>query len=144
MGPKTRIEFHFNVQDGGLHTCRLLRKVVGQGLQAVVTGDESDLQALDQLLWTFSPLDFLPHRWADQAQDGSGITLAPDPAQVEPGEAVLVNLGQQVPTGFEAWSRLLEIVTTQDPARAAARQRWRHYSGLGYTLGQHDLSKVAT
>lgn len=143
MGDRTRIEFHFNVHDGRLHTCRLLRKVLGQGLQAVVTGDESDLQALDGLLWSFSALDFLPHRWAGQAQDGSPITLAPDLAQVTPGQAVLVNLGHQVPAGFQSWPRLLEIVTLEDPARAAARQRWRHYSGLGYSLGQYDLSKAA-
>lgn len=141
MGPRTRIEFHFNVHEGRLHACRLLRKVMGQGLKSVVTGEEADLQQLDQLLWTFSPLDFLPHRWAHQPDDGSPITLAVDPAVLEPGDAVLVNLGHGVPRGFESWTRLLEIVTLDDLARNAARQRWRHYTGLGYSLGQHDLSK---
>lgn len=143
MGLKTRIEFHFNVQDARLHTCRLLRKVTSQGLPAVVTGQEQDLQALDTLLWTFSALDFLPHRWAKHPHDGSLITLAPDPAVLQPGEAVLVNLDHAVPSGFEAWTRLLEIVTLDEQARGAARQRWRHYTGLGYALGQHDLSKGA-
>jgi DNA polymerase-3 subunit chi len=56
---------------------------------------------------------------------------------------VLVNLGDEVPQGFESFARLIEIVATDDHGRMTARQRWRHYSAQGYALKQHDLSKVA-
>jgi len=139
----TRIEFHFNVDDRLHHACRLLRKMVGQGLQGVVTGREADLRALDGLLWTFSVLDFLPHRWDDQPGDGSAITLSLDSSRPGLVGSVLVNLGEQVPSGFERWTRLVEVVSLEAEDRAAARLRWRHYSHQGHEILQHDLSKGA-
>lgn len=41
---------------------RLLEKVMEQGLRSVVIFDNQDqLDALDNTLWTYSPLSFLPH-----------------------------------------------------------------------------------
>jgi len=137
----TRIEFHFNVDDPLLHACRLARKVTRQGLSCVFTGTEARLRDLDTRLWTFSALDFLPHGWAGASVGPSLITLATEPAQAHRPEAVLVNTGEAVPEGFDQWDRLIEIVGPEPAARTAARERWRHYTRLGYAIGQHDLAK---
>ena len=57
----TRIDFHFNAPDKLAYGCRLLRKVHRAGQRAVVFGPVRLIADLDQALWTFSPLDFLPH-----------------------------------------------------------------------------------
>jgi DNA polymerase-3 subunit chi len=57
------------------------------------------------------------------------------------GRQVLVNLGDEVPAGFERFERLIEIVAVDDHGRMTARQRWKHYTAQGYDLLQHDLSK---
>ena len=62
-----RIEFHFNAPALLPYTCRLLRKVLGQGLRAQVVGLPSMLGQLDQMLWTFSAPDFLPHAGPESA-----------------------------------------------------------------------------
>ena len=55
---------------------------------------------------------------------------------------MLINLGDEVPLGFERFERLIEIVAVDDHGRMTARQRWKHYLALGYDLKQHDLSKL--
>jgi len=141
----TQIEFHFNTTERLLYTCRLLRKAHARALRVGVVGSEVSLRQLDAALWSFSESDFLPHSNAADASDlinASPIRLHPDPMQLS-GMDVLVNLGDEVPQGFESFGRLIEIVATDDHGRMTARQRWRHYSAQGYTLQQHDLSKVA-
>jgi DNA polymerase-3 subunit chi len=54
-----------------------------------------------------------------------------------------MNLGDEVPLGFERFARLIEIVSNDEHGRDQARLRWKHYKSLGYELLQHDLSKVA-
>lgn len=137
----TRIEFHFNVEDLLVHACRLARKATRQGVPCVFTGPETRLQALDVQLWTFSALEFLPHGWVGLTSGPVLITLAADPVRaLQPG-ALLVNTGDAVPEGFADWDRLIEIVSTEPMARSAARDRWRHYTRLGYGIGQHDLAR---
>ncbi len=140
-----RIEFHFNAPALVPYACRLLRKVNQHGLRAQVVGLPTTLGQLDQMLWTFSPLDFLPHCGpsADAAmRAASRFLLTPQP---EPGwgGAVLVNLGEQVPTGFEAFERVIEVVSVDDLHRAQARERWRTYTARGHALLRHDLAQAS-
>jgi DNA polymerase-3 subunit chi len=139
----TRIEFHFNTTDRLQYTCRLLRKARARSLRVGVVGSEASLRQLDAVLWTFSDVDFLPHSLsvdAQMIQDASPIRLHEDASQLS-GLDVLLNLGDQVPHGFETFERLIEMVATDDHGRMTARQRWRYYKGQGYDLLQHDLSK---
>lgn len=140
----TRIEFHFNTTERLQYTCRLLRKAHARSLRVGVLGSDATLRQLDAALWTFSEVDFLPHSTAADAQatqDASPIRLHVDSLQLS-GLDVLVNLGDEVPQGFEKFERLIEIVATDDHGRMTARQRWRHYTAQGYDLQQHDLSKA--
>jgi DNA polymerase-3 subunit chi len=147
MGFMTQIEFHFNTTERLQYTCRLLRKAHARQLRVGVVGSEASLRQLDAALWSFSECDFLPHSSAAdglEVQVASPIRLHMDPVQLS-GMDVLVNLGDEVPQGFESFARLIEIVATDDHGRMTARQRWRHYTAQGYALKQHDLSKaVAT
>ncbi len=140
----TEIDFHFNAPDKVSHACRLLRKAVAvHGTQLVVTGDAADLDAVDAALWQMAPRDFIAH-----CQDGSDahvaqrspvlLTLTPG-IRLTPQRPVLVNLGDEVPDGFERFDRLIEIVTGQEDDRLVARRRWRHYADRGYAIQRHDL-----
>ena len=139
----TRIEFHFNAPERLQYACRLLRKAHAQNLRIGVVGSASALRQLDSALWTFSSADFLPHSTAAdsvEVQNASPILLSED-ADPCVGRQVLVNLGDEVPAGFERFERLIEIVAMDDHGRMTARQRWKHYNAQGYDLLQHDLSK---
>ena len=139
----TEVTFHFNAPDKLGHACRLLRKAVASGAKVVVTGDDTLLRELDAALWTFAPLEFLPHCLGSEAAPAllaaSPVVLA-ESARAAPHQHVLVNLGSSVPEGFERFERLIEVVTLLDDDRQHARRRWKHYADRGYAIKREDLA----
>ncbi len=139
-----RIEFHFNAPALVQYSCRLLRKVHARGLRAQVVGHATTLAQLDQALWTFSALDFLPHCLADApvALRQSSCVLLTEQPRPDWTEQVLINLGELVPEGFEGFERVIDVVSVDALHRAHGRERWRHYSRLGHELVRHDLAQT--
>ncbi len=138
----TEVMFHFNVPDKLGYACRLLRKAYGAGSKVGVVADGKTLQALDTALWSFSALEFLPHCAVSADPNkvaASPILLATESASF-PHAEVLLHLGQEVPSGFERFERLIELVSTDEEDRASARARWRHYAARGYTMVRHDVT----
>jgi DNA polymerase III subunit chi len=139
----TEVTFHFNAPDKLGYACRLLRKAVARGAKVVVTGEPAQLLELDVALWTFAPLEFVPHCRSSAAAPGllatSPVVLVDSPRAV-PHRQVLVNLSAAVPDGFEGFERLIEVVTVQQEDRERARQRWKHYADRGYAIKREDLS----
>jgi DNA polymerase-3 subunit chi len=141
----TEVAFHFNVPDRTEYTCRLLRKALRKGAQVVVTGATPVLANLDRALWTFDPLEFVPHVMARPGQDlaprlrTTPVWLVADLAQAGHHD-VLVNLHDDAPAGFESFARVIEIVTADEDDRAAARQRWKHYATRGYAIEKHEVT----
>ena len=140
----TEVAFHFNAPDKVGYACRLLRKAVGSGAKVAVTGEGPLLRELDVALWTFSPLEFIPHCLGDGASPPAVLDASPlvlcESAQSAPHHEVLVNLGAPVPAGFERFERLIEVVTQEEGDRLQARQRWKHYAARGYSIVRHDLA----
>ena len=142
----TEVAFHFNIPDKLGYACRLLRKAVAKGSKVVVTGEPGLLRDLDVALWTFAPLEFLPHcrgeGSAPAVLSASPVVLAETPAAA-PHQQVLVNLGASIPDGFERFERLIEVVTEDEADRRQARQRWKHYAERGYPITRHDRAQEA-
>jgi DNA polymerase-3 subunit chi len=138
----TEVAFHFNMPDKVAYACRLLRKATRAGNKVVVTGESTLLRSLDTGLWTFSPLEFIPHCHAGQADAqvlaASPVVLADTPRAV-PHHEVLVNVGGPVPEGFERFERLIELVSLDEDDRLQARARWKHYKDRGYAIVRHDI-----
>lgn len=139
----TNVRFHFNVADRTDYTCRLLRKAVRQGARVAVSGPAATLAGLDRALWTFDATDFVPHvllasgQTLPQRLGATPVYLVERTADA-PAREVLVNLGAETPVGFEAFERVVEIVSTAEADRVAARQRWREYAALGLTIERHE------
>lgn len=137
----TEVAFHFNAPDKLGYACRLLRKAAGTGVRVMVTGTAATLRDLDVALWTFAPLEFLPHCYGEVtpvALAASPVVLA-ESVRSAPHQQVLVNLGSGVPEGFERFERLIEVVTGVEEDRQEARRRWKHYADRGYAITRHDL-----
>ncbi len=140
----TRVDFHFNALDRLQYGCRLVRKVHRSGARILVwCEDPVALAQFDQMLWTFSDADFIPHVVASNL-------LAPETPVLLTAEAietshheVLVNLGRQTPPMFSRFDRLIEVVSGDDEDRSLARDRWRFYKDRGYPLNAHDLARAA-
>ena len=139
----TEVAFHFNVPDKLGYACRLLRKATAAGSRVVVTGEAGLLRSLDTELWTFSPLEFIPHCHAASAEPpvlaASPVVLS-ESARGTPHQQVLVNLGGRIPEGFEKFERLNELVSQDEDDRQQARTRWKHYADRGYAIRRHDVA----
>lgn len=140
----TEIDFHFNTPDKVNYACRLLRKAVGaRGARVVVVADAQMLDAVDLALWTFAPAEFIAHCRSDgepHTVARSPVVLAESAAAPLPHQQVLVNLGVELPSGFERFERLIDIVSADDADRLAGRKRWRHYAERGYAIQRHDFA----
>ena len=141
----TDIEFHVNVPDKLHYSYRLLRKAYRIGGKAVVTAEPELLQQLDQLLWSYSTTEFLPHcrsNSLDRTVVATPIWLA-EHLDTCPSGSVLINLGRHVPAGFERFERFIEVASSQETDRLLARDRWKHYRDRGYSLKRHELQSSA-
>jgi DNA polymerase III subunit chi len=142
----TEISFHFNVASPTGYACRLLRKAVRRGSAVAVTGSDAALAELDRELWSFDAVEFVPHAWAADLETipvslrAGTVWLAPEPLAA-PLQDALVNLGAAAPKGFESFRRLVEIVSTGEAERLAARERWKGYARRGYAIERHEVGE---
>lgn len=113
--------------------CRLLEKAYRQGGQVYVKlVDAEQVQALDQLLWTFRQGSFIPHAaWPTAlASRDCPIILGVEEAP-EDWREVLLNLSGHLPEQTGVYGRIIELVGHQPTQREGARQRFRQYRELG-------------
>ena len=138
----TEITFHTQVGDVPGYVCRLLRKAWRRGARVVVCAPSPLLRQLDSALWTFEPLEFVPHLVLPaRGEIAPRLRATPiwliAPGQDGPTHEVLVNLAEAPAPGYESYERLIEIVGRDDLSAQAGRRRWRHYTERGYRIGHH-------
>jgi DNA polymerase-3 subunit chi len=151
-----RIDFHSNVGDKLEYACRLTRKIwsatpEGEPVRnIVIVGEKVDLKKLDDLLWTFSSTDFLPHCYIeDEGAAETPIVLTDNFASPSlstiPHADVMIHLGMRMPQDVSAlvarFPRIVEVVTVNEVERLAGRERFKAYRDLGHELHNFDQSK---
>ncbi len=139
----TEVAFHTGIANPLDYACRLLRKAYRSGARVAVHGDPATLDRLDQALWTFEALEFLPHAVLPRdAGDAQRVALSPivlmkggaAPAACRIGVSLAGHPVEEV----GAFDRLIAIVGLEPEHREAGRQRWREYERAG-----HAVSHVA-
>ncbi len=143
------VAFHFNVGQNAAaklsYACRLLRKAVAAGARIWVVGESAVIAQLDRLLWSFAPLEFVPHCVVGAA----GVTdhmVNLSPVVLSESEQgctqpdVLLNLSDAMPAALESFRRVIEIVSLDETDRLDARKRWKQYSALGCNITRHDIA----
>jgi DNA polymerase-3 subunit chi len=144
----TEISFRVNVPDRLGYACRYLRKAAKAGRPAAAVAPAERLVQLDRALWRFDPTEFVPHVLLKAGERPSPLHAATPVWLVEraadaPTHALLVNLGDEPPEGFETFERVVEIVSADGDDRGPARGRWRHYQSRGYKLESLDAGDDA-
>lgn len=136
------IAFHFNAPDKLDYACRFIRKALSKDARVTVVAPIGRLHQLSARLWRFAGHEFLAH--AVQGDDAHLLQLSPvlllEDAELGTHQDVLLNLGVEIAQGFEAFSKVVEVVSSFDEEdRAYARERWRHYQGAGFAIERFDL-----
>jgi DNA polymerase-3 subunit chi len=139
----TDIAFHTGIANPLDYACRLLRKAYRSGAKVAVHGEPALLDRLDQLLWTFEPLEFVPHVLLPRdGSDAGRVALSPvvlvKDAEAPAACRIGVSLGGHPVPDAGVFDRLIAIVGLDPEQREAGRMRWREYERAG-----HAVSHVA-
>jgi DNA polymerase-3 subunit chi len=121
--------------------CRLAEKAYLAGQVALVWHtDAQELQAFDDLLWTFMDGSFVPHEMLSPA-----AAVAESPVMLSAGRAppftvdIIINLAPDVPTCLPQTRRVAEIIDGDDSRRRAGRARFKTYRDLGIQPASHNI-----
>lgn len=142
--PQRRVDFYLlNKSDTEatlLVACRLLEKAYQRGHRVFVFCDtQKTAEDLDECLWTFKEDSFIPHHL-----QGEGPT-PPPPIQIGYQTApqgfndVLLNLSVTIPPFFSQFRRVMEIVASDEAAKAISRDHYRVYRTQQCSLHTHQL-----
>ena len=137
----TQVDFYTQVENKLLFACQITTKAMSRKLPVLLyAADAGQAAMLDSLLWTAPALSFIPHCSAGhRLAAATPVIIAHEPHEFHHHE-VLVNLQPEWPPFFSRFERLVEIVSTDEADKAAARQRWKFYKDRGYQLQSHDMS----
>ena len=137
----TQIDFYTHVNDK-LHTvCQLVAKAYERKLKVLVfTPDSNTSNKLDNMLWTASAIGFLPHAIAGTEIAAETPIIIDHRGEDLAHDDVLVNLRDEWPPFFSRFQRLIEVVSTEENDRLAARERYTFYRDRGYPIKSHNLS----
>ena len=121
--------------------CQLAEKVRNEGYDIYIHAATREAAAtIDDLLWTFRDISFLPHATADSpdAEEDYPVVIgwegeAPSPRRV------LINLSGAAPDTPDAYERIIEVVPSDPADRNRARQRYKDYRARGLEMHSHNI-----
>jgi DNA polymerase III subunit chi len=140
----TRVDFYLTRDAGGadkdVTVCKLVHKAyrLGHSVYILTAGPDESAQ-FDRLLWTFNAGSFIPHGINTGAPDPALPVVIGDGEPPEVSQDVLISLTATVPTFFNRFARLVDIVNPMPEARAQARARFRFYRDQGCSVQTHNL-----
>lgn len=130
-----QVSFYSDAADPLHFACRLIRRALTAGKPVGVCVSHEQANTLDGLIWSFDPLEFIPHRrWGGDASldpclPGEAL-LVSDAAQL-PHRGLLLNLALDMPSDALAFERVLEVVGREPEWVQAGRARYRIYQQSG-------------
>ncbi|MAZ39722.1 MAG: DNA polymerase III subunit chi [Legionellales bacterium] len=142
----TRVDFYIvsanNENEKLEFVCRLLEKAYKQRHQIfVLCKDQTQTHALDELLWTFKDISFLPHNILGEGPE------PPPPIQL--GDTVIPNKHRDILITLKHYQleqpnkyrRIIEVIANNEADKENARINYRRYREINCQLHSHDLTK---
>lgn len=124
--------------------CRLVEKAWLRRHRVRVQLDPGELEAFDDMLWTFADRSFVPHHRLGAADPApppapAPVVLAHDDAADPADGDLVINLAAGLPPGPERWGRIAEVVDADEARRRSGRERFRSYRERGWEPQTHDM-----
>ena len=139
----TRVDFYIlsdNTLTRDKFACMLAGKALTQGLNIHIhTDSRESAEIMDDLLWTFRDISFIPHCLVDEdPQNKVPVNIGWNGALPGKDDA-LINLGTGIPEFAGSFARVMEIVVADKDSRELSRTRYRGYRDLGCELHTHEI-----
>jgi DNA polymerase-3 subunit chi len=117
---------------------QLVERAYASGGRVVVHGEAEMLMQLDDVLWNYSPVSFLPHAVVSGAVQQEKIALMASGDVPEDTKMLFLVSGASVGVDIHPSPNLERVFDMFDGANDAqvsqARVRWKHYQDGGYAL----------
>lgn len=141
----SRVDFYIlnNGHSVEQFACSISSKALKTGKHIHInTQNDKATSIMDDLLWTFRDISFLPHEiFQTDATTTASITLGHDKYYPESAE-VIINLADNIPDNIEHFNRIVEIVGGSEERKMQARQRYREYRKQNYEIHDHQIDKA--
>ena len=140
----SRVDFYVLPADArrDRYACSIANKAWQNGYRVYIqTENTEDASHLDDLMWTFHDISFIPHALAGTEPANEtpvliGCNQPPETCQV------LINLTREIPAGPGTLERIVEIVSNDETDRSQARERYRRYRQDGIEVNHHIIEQV--
>lgn len=136
------IHFYVLSQASGLKAlhfaCQLIETAYAAQKEVYVhTSTRDEAERFDALLWTYKEDSFIPHQLLkNRTGDAAPIEIGYE--QDAPAhQGTLVNLSRDIPTCFQQFQEIIEIVFNEPEAQQLARVRYKAYRDLGLNIHTH-------
>ncbi|EPG35699.1 DNA polymerase III subunit chi [Acinetobacter colistiniresistens] len=107
--------------------CRLCRKILNQHPQIWWYCTDADLQTeLDELLWRFDPVSFIPHG-IDQVTSPVCISAELPPSS----DWIVFNFNNHALEQTQDFRHIIEIIENNEAAKQIGREKFKMYRRLG-------------
>lgn len=129
-------------QDSYRFLCRLVEKAYQQQNHAYIhTGSLEEAQYLDDLLWTFRDISFIPHQIGEtsNALFLPSILIDTDNPKQHTAD-ILFNITQEPPLFFAKFSRIIEVVCEEKEHKIQARKKYKIYKEQNCLLTTHNIN----
>ena len=142
--PPIRVDFYLlesdQPQDRWVIACRLLEKAYLKGHKVfVLCNHKNDAELIDELLWTFKEDSFIPHNLQGEGPE------PPPPIQIGYDTVprgfndILLNLTGPVPSFYNKFKRVMELVINVEAEKEQSRANYRAYKAQNCELHTHPI-----
>jgi len=100
----------------------------------IYSKDKEKAHDIDEMLWAFDANSFVPHNLMGEGPSyGAPVEISWQPPTGR--RPVLINLTDTVPDFASQFSQIIDFVPSDDTLKQLARERFKAYRQLGFTVG---------
>lgn len=127
-----------------LYACRVIEKAFSSGQTVYVhVATMIEAQSFDTQLWTFRDISFVPHEIYNQNLNSeASILIGYDTLPAEKKD-ILINLTSEIPSFYQQFDHIIEIVPNDDKLKVSARKRYQVYQNSGYQMETFNIKTTA-
>lgn len=143
-----KIDFYLMIESGLTSrlqlACRLIEKAFKQQHRIYLhMMSQRDAHTLDELLWTYREDSFLPHNLYGEGPEPAPPIQIGYNATPEKHRDILINLADSVPSFYQQFQRVLEIVSSDTETQDITREHYRFYRAQGCKISTHKLETAS-
>lgn len=121
--------------------CELAAKAWRAGKRVLIACEtEQQAHNIDELLWAREPDEFVPHNLSGEATTyATPLEISWKGKRNAQRRDLLISLQTTIPDFINSFNQVIDFVPVDEAEKAQARERYKQYRQLGWTLGTEQV-----